>query len=164
MFTAQREIKYLVTKELLSCHQSSSPPNNDHYRRTTMTALAPGTRISKRDFLQSHIVRQNKRARLIFACMLHPSMSYRAGWSYIIHGWLDFIHLRHWAALSKPHCAYTQKLGTPVCSTLLYDFELSTYLQINTRGTLQKNRPSQTHFVVGPLATCVSKCWWRPDQ
>ena len=54
--------------------------------------------------------------------MLHPSMSYRAGWSYVIHGWLDFIHLRHWAALSKPHCAYTQKLGAPVRSTLLYDF------------------------------------------
>ena len=27
---------------------------------------------------------------LIFACMLHPSTSYRAGWSYLIHGWLDF--------------------------------------------------------------------------
>ena len=71
---------------------------------------------------QSHIVRQNERVRLIFACMLHPSTSYRAGWSYVIHGWLDFIHLRHRAALSKPHCAYTQKLGTPIRSTLLYDF------------------------------------------
>ena len=49
-------------------------------------------------------------------------MSYTAGWSYVIHGWLDFIHLRHRAALSKPHCAYTQKLGTPIRSTLLYDF------------------------------------------
>ena len=39
---------------------------------------------------QSHVVRQNERARLIFACMPHPSMSYRAGWSYVIDGWLDF--------------------------------------------------------------------------
>ena len=54
--------------------------------------------------------------RLIFACMLHPSTSYTAGWI--------FIHLRHWAALTKPHCAYNQKLGVPVRSTLLDDFAM----------------------------------------
>ena len=40
--------------------------------------------------------------------------SYTAGWI--------FIHLHHPAALSKPHCAYNQKLGAPVRSTLLDDF------------------------------------------
>ena len=29
-------------------------------------------------------------ARLILTCMLHPSTSHRAGWSYVIHGWLYF--------------------------------------------------------------------------
>ena len=29
-------------------------------------------------------------ARLILACMLHPSMSHTAGWSYVIHGLLYF--------------------------------------------------------------------------
>ena len=63
---------------------------------------------------QSHLVRQNERAHLIFACMLHPSTSCTTGWI--------FIHLRHRAALTKPHYAYSQKLGAPVRSTLLDDF------------------------------------------
>ena len=33
-----------------------------------------------------------------------------------------FIHLCHRAALSQPHCAYNQKFGAPVGSTLLDDF------------------------------------------
>ena len=46
--------------------------------------------------------------------MLYPSTSYTAG--------CIFIHLRHRAALSQLHCAYNQKFGAPVCSTLLDDF------------------------------------------
>ena len=40
--------------------------------------------------IQSHLVRQNEWARLILACMLHPSTSHMAGWSYVIHGRLYF--------------------------------------------------------------------------
>ena len=39
---------------------------------------------------QSHLVRQNERVHLILACILHPSTSHRAGWSYVIHGRLYF--------------------------------------------------------------------------
>ena len=65
--------------------------------------------------------------------MLHPSKSYRADWSYVIHGRLDF----HRAALTKLHCAYNQKLGAPVCSTLLDDFDLLASSWRQTTGVTQ---------------------------
>ena len=45
-------------------------------------------------------------------------------------GWI-FIHLRHWAALTKPYCAYNIKLDMPVRSTLLDDFGINATDRIN---------------------------------
>ena len=45
-----------------------------------------------------------------------------AGWSYVIYGQLYFHPSTFWAALSQSHCAYNQKFGAPVHSTLLDDF------------------------------------------
>ena len=58
--------------------------------------------------------------------MLHPSTSYTAGWI--------FIHLRHRAALTKPHCAYNQKLGAHIRSILLDDFAPICLSSFNSRS------------------------------
>ena len=71
---------------------------------------------------QSHLVRQNEWERLfLLVCFIHLHHTGLAGVTSYMAGWI-FIHLRHRAALTKPHCAYNQKLGAPVCSTLLDDF------------------------------------------
>ena len=55
------------------------------------------------------------------ACFIHLHHTQLAGVTSYTAGCI-FIHLRHRVALSQPHCAYNQKFGAPICSTLLDDF------------------------------------------
>ena len=58
----------------------------------------------------------------LLVCFIHLRHTGLAGVTSYMAGWI-FIHLCHWAVLTQPHCAYNQKLGAPIHSTLLYDFE-----------------------------------------
>ena len=67
----------------------------------------------------------NGRALFLLVCFIHLCHTGLAGVTSYTAGWI-FIHLCHQAALTKPHCAYNQKLGAPIRSTLLDDFETNT--------------------------------------
>ena len=81
----------------------------------------------------SFILSTASTVNVLSMCTIPPKSSSKVEWTgvpysclyasfiYLIQGWI-FIHLRHWAALSKLHCAYNQKLGMPIHSTLLDDF------------------------------------------
>ena len=63
------------------------------------------------------------RALFLLVCFIDLCHTGLAGVTSYTAGCI-FIHLRHRAALSQPHCAYNQKFGAPVRSTLLDDFAL----------------------------------------
>ena len=88
-------------------------------------------------------------------------------------GWLIFIHLCHRAALSQPYCAYNQKFGVPICSTLLDDFECEHYLKYflympvfphsQRRGCISgKGWFKRGHFILMGTSW-ASYCWVRFD-
>ena len=98
--------------------------------------------------------------------MLHPSTSYTAVWI--------FIHLRHQAALTKPHFAYNQKLGAPVHSTLLDDFgpRLLSSLwikhemerkKLGVRGLFNLGLALPSSWWVCTTQIGLYKCWFSPD-
>ena len=61
------------------------------------------------------------RPLFLLVCFIHLRHTGLTGVTSYTASWI-FIHLHHWAALTKLHCAYNQKLGAPICSTLLDDF------------------------------------------
>ena len=60
-----------------------------------------------------------------YSCLYASSMYIIQGWLELCHTWpagFSSIYVCHWAALTQPHCAYNQKLGAPIRSTLPDDF------------------------------------------
>ena len=69
--------------------------------------------------VQSHL----GRALFLLVCFIHLHQTGLAGVMSYMAGCI-FIHLRHRAALSQPHCAFNQNFGVPIRSAFLDDFEV----------------------------------------